>query len=86
MVSHNTWQMWTLVSVKVEGAPTPLRPSSETSGLESLPSYGDAGQSSTRAQHMGLERDEFGTVVNEVIVVNTTSTVTTHKRYRVEDA
>jgi hypothetical protein len=53
----------------------------------SLPPYdGDAGQSSTRAQHTESEYDEFGTVVNEVTVVTTTSTVTTRKRYRVEDA
>ena len=53
----------------------------------SLPSYdGDAGQSSTRAQHTDSEHDEFGTVVNEVTVVTTTSTVTTRRKYRVEDA
>ena len=85
MVSKHTWQIWRLVPVKVEGAFTPLRLSSETLESGSLPSYeGDAGQSSTRAQHMELGRDELGTVVNEVTVV--TSTVTTHKRYRVEDA
>ena len=65
--------------MKVEGA------SSGTLESRSPPSYeGDAGQSSTRAQHTELERGEFGTVVNEVTVV--TSTVTTHKRYRVEGA
>ena len=53
----------------------------------SPPSYdGDAGQSSIRAQHTESEHDEFGTVVNEVTVVTTTSTVTTRKRYRVEGA
>jgi len=86
MVAHHTWQMWTLVPMKVEGTSAPLRPSSETLGSGSLPSYGDVGQSSTCAQHMELERGELGTVINEVTVVNTTSTVTTHKRYRVEDA
>ena len=53
-----------------------------------LPSYdGDAtGQSSTHAQHAESERDEFGTIVNEVTVVTITSTITTRKRYRVKDA
>lgn len=68
--------------MKVEA---PLHPSSETLESGSLPSYErDAGQSSTRAQHTELERDELGTVVNEVTVV--TTTITTHKRYRVEGA
>ena len=80
MASQSAWQIWRLAPVKVEGAFTPLHPSSETSESGSLPSYGDAGQSSTCTQHMGLERGELGTVVNEVTVV------TTHKRYRVEDA
>ena len=70
--------------MKVEGAPTPLRPSSGILESGSLPPYGDAGQSSARAQHVELERGELGTIVNEVTVV--TTTVTTHKRYRVEDA
>jgi hypothetical protein len=60
--------------VKIESAFTPPG---------SLPSYdGDVGQSSTRAQQTESEHDEFGTVVNEVTVV----TVTTRKKYRVEDA
>jgi len=84
MASHHTWQTWRLVPVKVESVPTPLRSSSETLESGSLPPYGDAGQSSTRAQHVELERGELGTIVNEVAVV--TTTVTTHKRYRVEDA
>ena len=83
MVSQNTWQTWRLVPVEVEGMPTSLRPSSETLESGSLPPYGDAGQSSARAQHMELERGELGTIVNEVTVVTTTAT--THKRYRVED-
>ena len=57
----------------------------ETLEQGSLPSYeGVGGQSSTRAQNMEFERDELGTVVNEVTVVTTTAT--TRKRYRVEDA
>jgi len=70
------WQMWRLIPVKVE-AP------SETHGSGSLPSYdGDAtGQSSAHTQHAEYERDDFGTVVTEVI----TSTTTTRKKYRVQD-
>jgi hypothetical protein len=71
--------------VKVEDAFTPPRSSSGTLEPGSLPSYeGGAGQSSTRTQYMESEPNELGTVVNEVTVV--TTTVTTHKRYRVEDA
>ena len=70
--------------MKVSSASTPL---SSSGALESgsLPSYeSDAGQSSTRVQHTELECDESGTVVNEVTVV--TTTVTTRKKYRVDDA
>ena len=71
--------------MKVEGASMPLHPSFEALGPGSLPSYErDPGQSSTHAQHAETERDEFGTTVNEVTVL--TTTVTTRKRYRVEDA
>ena len=71
--------------MKVESKSTPLRQSLESLEPGSLPSYeGDTGQPSTRTQHTELERDELGTVVNEVTVV--TTTVTTRKRYRVEDA
>ena len=64
---------------------TPSRSSSATRNPGSLPPYdGDAtGQSATRAQHVESEHDEFGTIVTEVTVV--TSTVTTRKRYRVDD-
>ena len=55
-----------------------------------LPPYDEdtTRQSSTRTQRLESEHDEFGTVVNEVTVVTTVtkSTVTTHKKYRVEDA
>lgn len=73
--------------MKVEDAFAPSRSSSETLGLGSLPSYdGDAtGQSSTRILRVESEHGEFGTVVNEVTVVTTNSTVTTHKKYRAED-
>ena len=73
--------------MKVEGALAPPRSSFGTLESGSLPSYeGDAGESSTLAQRVESEQDEFGTVVNEVTVVTTTSTVTTRKKYRVEDA
>ena len=52
----------------------------------SLPPYdGDnSGESLTRTQNTESGSDELGTFVNEVTVV--TTTVTTRKRYRVEDA
>ena len=67
--------------MKAEGPFTPSQPSSETLDSDSLPSYhGDvAGQSSTHDQHVESERDHFGTIVTEV------TTVTTRRRYRVED-
>ena len=82
------WQTWKLAPVKVDGVFTASPPPSEALGSGSLPSYdGDgAGESSTHAQYAEFERDEFGTTVNEVTVVTTVSTVTTRKRYRVEDA
>ena len=70
-----TLLMWKLIPVKVEA--------SETMGQGLPPSYeGDAtGRSSARTQRAESERDDFGTIVNEV----TTVTTTTHRRYRVED-
>jgi len=44
------------------------------------------GRPPTHTQHVEFRDDEFGTIVKEVNVVTTTSTVTTHKRYRIEDA
>ena len=70
-------------------APAPPRLSAPFEPLEpgSLPSYGgDPERLSTHAQRAESESEEFGTIVNEVTVVTTTSTVTTRKRYRVEDA
>jgi hypothetical protein len=80
------WFIWKLIPVKVEGLFTPSQLSSETLGSGPLPSYdGDpTGQSSTHAQRAESEHDEFGTIVNEVSVL--TTTITTHKKYRVEDA
>jgi hypothetical protein len=68
--------MWKLIPVRVGP-----RPSAETAGQDVPPSYeGDAtGQSSARAQRAESERDDFGTIVTEV------TTVTTRRRYRVED-
>lgn len=68
--------------MQVEGALAP-RSMFETLEPGPLPPYeGDRGRSSTRAQRVESEQDEFGTVVNEVTVVTTT----TRRRYRVEDA
>ena len=82
---RNACRVWKLIPVRVEGTTQSLQSSRDTP-----PSYdGHATGSelpSTRAQHIGSERDEFGTIVNEVTTVTTTSTVTTRKRYRVEDA
>jgi hypothetical protein len=67
--------------VKVEGASCP---SSETTESGSLPAYGGGSRGTfTRTQHAESESDGLGTFVNEVTVV--TTTVTTRKRYRVED-
>ena len=75
-------RIWKLIPVEVEGMFTPSSSSSEALGSGSLPPYGEGatGQSSTRAYHAESERDDFGTVVTEVIIT------TTRKRYRVQDA
>ena len=80
------WRIWKLVPVNVEGAFAPSTSSFETVGSSCLPSYdGDAtGQPSTHNRHMESSSDEFGTIVNEVTIL--TTTVTTRKKYRVEDA
>ena len=71
--------------MKTEGACAPPRLPLEIPAPAPLPLYErDAGQPSNRTQHTELECDELGTVVNEVTVV--TTTVTTRKKYRVEDA
>jgi len=68
-------RIWMLIPVKVEGG------SSENLCSCSLPAYDReaTGQSSARAQHAEYERDDFGTIVTEV------TTITTRKRYRVQD-
>jgi len=78
----STWQTWGLIPVKVEGTITPSQSLSETLSSGSLPPYDrDAtGESSAHTQHMESEGSDFGTIVTEV------TTVTTCKRYRVEDA
>lgn len=85
-----TWQIWKLIPVKIDTVFVSSQPSSEAVGSGALPSYDvdENGQSSTCVQRVGSERDEFGTIVNEVTVVTTVTrnTVTTQKRYRVEDA
>ena len=80
------WRVWKLIPVKVEGASTSSQLLAEILGSGSPPLYdGDtAGQLPTHTQNVESERDEFGTIVNEVTV--TTTTVTTRKKYRVEDA
>jgi len=78
------WQIWNLISVNVENTFAPSQLSSETLSSGLLPSYdGEATsglQPSTCAHHTESEREGFGTIVTEV------TTITTHKRYRVEDA
>jgi len=81
-----TWRVWKLIPMKVEGASTPSQLLSEILGSGSPPLYDSdtGGQFSTRARQVESENDEFGTIVNEVTV--TTATVTTRKKYRVDDA
>ena len=77
--------MWKLTPVTVVGASMPPCSSFETLEPGPLPSYEkDSGGSSIRTQHAESERDKFGTIVSEVTVL--TTTVTTTKRYRLEDA
>lgn len=78
--------MWKLVPVKTDAAFASSQLPSEPLGSGPLPPYneGTTGQSSTRAHRMESEHDEFGTIVHEVTVV--TSTITTRKKYRVEDS
>ena len=78
--------IWKLLPVDVEETVTPSQSLSKMTGSDSLPSCdGDTiRKSSACTQHAESEHDGLGTVVNEVTVVTTTTT--THKRYRVEDA
>ena len=83
------WQIWKLIPVKIDPKLAPSQSPSEAAGSDAVPPYDadENGQPSARTQHAEFERDEFGTIVNEVTVVTTVtrSTVTTQKRYRVED-
>lgn len=74
--TSEVWQMWKLIPVNVERGFTPPPGTPEP---RPLPPY----EGGIRTQR--VEDDEFGTIVNEVTVVTTTSTVTTRKRYRVEE-
>lgn len=80
-------QVWILIPVKVESTSAPSQPLSKTNGSNTLPSRnGDiTAQSSARTQnrHAEYECDDIGTVVTEI---TTTTTATTRKKYRVEDA
>ena len=68
----------------VEGGPMPPQQPPGAGEPGPLPLYeGAPGQPPPHAQHTVHERNELGTVVNEVIVVTTTTT--TRRRYRVED-
>ena len=77
--ARDAWQVWKLIPVEAEDAAAPPQPWPELFDLGPLPQH-DLVQPPAPVQRMGLERDEFGTVVTEVTIV------TTHKRYRVEDA
>jgi len=67
--------------MKAEGAFAPSQLSSEALGPGPPPSYikDTNGAPSARAQHVESESDDFGTMVTEV------TTITTRKRYRVQD-
>lgn len=68
--------------MRVEDMPTPQHLPSKSLASSLPPSYGgDAtGESPARAHHAESEDDDFGTVVTEI------TTITTRKRYRVQDA
>ena len=81
---HNRWQIWDLIPVTAGGTPMPPHRPFEAEGPGPLPLYKEApGQPHVRTHSVEYERDELGTVVNEVTVV--TTTITTRKRFRVED-
>lgn len=80
-------RVWKFIPVKVENALSPSQLLSDILGSGSPPTYdGQATEpeTSTRTQNVESEHEEYGTVVTEVTVVN--STITTRKKYRVEDA
>lgn len=81
------WQTWILKPEKAAGTFIPSHFSLGTPGVGTPPpNDGDAARFPTQTQHSEYERDYFGTIVTEVNTVINTNTVTTRKRYRVEDA
>ena len=78
--------MWKMIPVRVENAAVPPPPLFGNPGLAPPPHDGAVTeQTTTRTQHIEPGDDELGTVVNEVTVVTTNSTITTRKRYRVAE-
>lgn len=69
--------MWRLIAADFEGSPL----KAGDLELRPLPVCDEVpGQTPVHAQNTEYERDGFGTIVTEV------TTITTRKRYRVEDA
>ena len=83
------WRVWKLIPVNVENTVSPSQLLPDRLGSIPPPTYEGhmtEPDSPTHVRRVESEHEEFGTIVNEVTVVTTTSTVTTRKRYRVEDA
>lgn len=80
--SGKGWQTWSLIPMRVGDTPTPQHLWSESLSSGFPPPYGGEAtrESSARAHHAESERDDFGTIVTEV------TTITTRKKYRVQDA
>jgi len=83
------WQIWKFVPVKTDDAFKSPRSFPEADGSAPLPPYDEdpTGESSSRTEHVESVQDGFGTTVTKVTVVTTVtkSTVTTRKKYRVEN-
>ena len=76
----HAWQTWRLIPVKSsEGAFMPLQLPLVRVPLFHTNIKDATGEPSTRTQHLESESDDFGTMVTEV------TTVTTRKRYRVQE-
>lgn len=74
--------------MKTDSAFKPSRSFPEADVSASLPPYvEDPIEQSSRTEHMESEQDEFGTTVTKVTVITTVTknTVTTRKKYRVEN-
>lgn len=79
------WQTWIFKCVKAEGTFTPSQLSLRTPNAGATPpNDGDATGTPTQTQHAEYERDDFGTIVTEITTV--TNTISTRKKYRVDDA